>query len=286
MFLEFLTEVDGNNSVDLSKKPKVRAFLFMIEKQCKVTKPYYLAKANEKGETYKLRSFNCAELDRIFTYIGGPKDVLNLDDFDQHTDTEDLVPAIDGEDDPMEYELEQEEAEDNDALDASTEDVHQEETDQRNHKLEFVEMFRSPGNEQTTEIFCIILTEFFQIYNLIKSFNNCQKENIGSRPIDIDQLQLRLKRWLRVYLKLGFKKSITPYMHIFVSHTCTFLLIHYDLNSFNCQGLERLNQQLRQFYRHASNHHPTSSSSSKSSAIRQVVEKQKRFELFQFLGIE
>ena len=315
LFLEFLTYIDDTNSVDLSKRPKFRAFLCTLENKVKITKPYYLAKKNDNSETYKLRSFNCLELDRLFSYLSGPADASSIESEEEDSNEEVAMPPIDCEDEPFEENAENnygipsdDDTDDDEASPVNS--IPQSEASKmpdssidrvisdvisgarseralfskRNYKKEFVDNFSKPGQELKTEQFFVVLTEFFRIYSLIKTFNEFSKENM--RPIDIGQLRMRLKRWLRIYLKLGFATSITPYIHIFVAHTCNFLHIHFDLNSFNCQGLERLNQQLRQFYHQASNKHSGISSSKGTSALRQVVEKQNRIELMQFYGLE
>ena len=145
-----------------------------------------------------------------------------------------------------------------------------------------MDTFSVPGFEETTARFHDVFAEFFRLYALVKCFNDHQLERI--RPVDIGQLAMRLKRWLRMYVSLGAGATVSPYMHIFVSHTCNFLLLHYDINTFNCQGLEKLNQQLRDFYQHATNKH-SGNNKAKSQSLKQLVEKQNRFELFHFYGI-
>lgn len=44
-------------------------------------------------------------------------------------------------------------------------------------------------------------------------------------------------------------KNITPYIHIFVFHVPEFIAKHRNLNQFTMQGLEKLNEVKKDFFR-------------------------------------
>ena len=87
-----------------------------------------------------------------------------------------------------------------------------------------------------------ILNEFFNIYKLI---------SCGQRPFySIEEIEKRLKEWATVYTQIGAFNSnkFTPYIHIFLHHIPQFLRLYGEINSYNCQGLEKLNHLIKCYY--------------------------------------
>ena len=70
---------------------------------------------------------------------------------------------------------------------------------------------------------------------------------------NIDKLQTATENWRRSFLKVYHPKELTPYMHLFVSHMCYLVKLHGDVDVFNIQGLEKLNDQTSTEYFRASN---------------------------------
>ena len=62
------------------------------------------------------------------------------------------------------------------------------------------------------------------------------------------------KLWRSKFLEVYQSKNVTPYMHAFVSHVPEFLQILGTIVPFTQQGLEKLNDNLTQYFYHASNH--------------------------------
>ena len=323
LFVGHLARMDGagHTTTDLSKRPMYAKFLRALCKRVNITNPYYLSKSSASDKmNYTLRTFNSTELDKFYTHFTGsvddwPETGDNKDDDDEQTLAKiQMISArlLDEQDDDQEDKDDQDKDDDShsnvddeaatrckrqkttttspdtncctvlDMIERVVEGRFGEPSEARNAKQEFVDTFSVPGFEETTARFHDVFAEFFRLYALVKCFNDHQLERI--RPVDIGQLAMRLKRWLRMYVSLGAGATVSPYMHIFVSHTCNFLLLHYDINTFNCQGLEKLNQQLRDFYQHATNKH-SGNNKAKSQSLKQLVEKQNRFELFHFYGI-
>jgi hypothetical protein len=114
-----------------------------------------------------------------------------------------------------------------------------------------------------------LFAEYFSLLNVIKSF--C------SMPIDLGALETRLRKWLEFYIIEHPK--ITPYIHCFVFHMTDFLLLNPDLNLFNIQGLEKLNDLTKQFYFSQTN-------KKNLACIKQLVEKRNRYEFLESNGLE
>lgn len=60
----------------------------------------------------------------------------------------------------------------------------------------------------------------------------------------------RTQQWMELFQKIYITIHITPYIHAFVSHLHQFQRLYGDINMFNLQGLEKLNDETtEQFYR-------------------------------------
>lgn len=99
-------------------------------------------------------------------------------------------------------------------------------------------------------------------YSIIKLVRN--------NELNSDDLKQRTRDWLTDYLKIYPKTSVTPYMHAFVSHLHEFVFLYQDINAFNCQGLEKLNDISTNQYFKGTN--------KRSSALRQMMDKRNRME--------
>ena len=63
-------------------------------------------------------------------------------------------------------------------------------------------------------------------------------------------LEKEANSWLDLFTNTFAKKHVTPYMHMFSSHMCFFVETHGDVDIYNLQGLEKLNDQTTgQFFR-------------------------------------
>jgi hypothetical protein len=115
-----------------------------------------------------------------------------------------------------------------------------------------------PGHENFKNVEKI-WNEFYELMTLVKQ---CQ--------IDSVDLKERTGEWLKLFLKVYNKTTVTPYMHAFVQHLHEFVFLYKDINAFNCQGLEKLNDMTTGQYFKGTNKHET--------ALHQILKKRNRIE--------
>lgn len=92
------------------------------------------------------------------------------------------------------------------------------------------------------------------------------------KDVEIDAVELKEKtrEWLALYLTVYNKATVTPYMHAFVSHLPEFVHLYKDINAFNCQGLEKLNDlTTAQFFK---------GTNKQDTALHQMLKKRNRME--------
>ena len=75
----------------------------------------------------------------------------------------------------------------------------------------------------------------------IKIKENFYLENSNLLKIEEDE-------WLKTFTKSFHAKHVTPYMHLFGSHLCFFVEDFGDVDIFNIQGLEKLNEKTKKQY--------------------------------------
>ena len=204
VLFKIFDKVDKNSdSVDLKKRPCLRKFLSYLEKECSLTKPYYVS----NGKKIKLRSLSGAERLKF------------------------LKIAFENDDDT------------------------------------FLDLF--PGLDLKNETF--VFREFYELLQIVKQYG-------APYRIDLDQLRDRLKSWLAAYSKLNDKDNgVTPYAHAFVFHLPEFLRNVQDINQFNMQGLEKLNDLATKYYHMSTNRH-------KGEYLYQIIAKRNRIEFFNLGG--
>ena len=111
-----------------------------------------------------------------------------------------------------------------------------------------------------------IWSEFWDILKLVKTVE-----------IESFELKKRTHKWLELFLTVYSKATITPYMHAFVYHLHEFVFLFKDVNAFNCQGLEKLNDMTTGQYFKGTN--------KSVSAIHQILNKRNRLEYLAIPGI-
>ena len=104
-----------------------------------------------------------------------------------------------------------------------------------------------------------IWLDFYEIVQLVKTVQ-----------IDAVELKERTAEWLRLYLTVYARATVTPYMHAFVAHLAEFVHLYKDINAFNCQGLEKLNDMTTGQFFKGTNKHDT--------ALHQILKKRNRME--------
>ena len=90
-----------------------------------------------------------------------------------------------------------------------------------------------------------------------------------------------LKEWLEAYLSIEGAESreLTPYIHCFVSHLPEFIEKYGDINLYNVQGLEKVNDFATQYYHGSTNKHKKN-----NAFVLQMINKRNRVEFFQSGG--
>jgi len=113
-----------------------------------------------------------------------------------------------------------------------------------------------------------------QFYALLGTIKAIKPDNLDANDLTI--LDYRLRSWLKNYLILNMGESLTPYIHIFVFHVPK-LLEKDNLNIYNMQGNEKLNDFITKEYHRATN-------KKRGSYLLQLMELRTRSELYN-LGI-
>ena len=88
------------------------------------------------------------------------------------------------------------------------------------------------------EIFNIVMLNFYKLWTFVKSDHT---ESLLGGSFDGDQLNLKLKNWLSLYIRCTDGENITPYLHIFVYHSVEFIKKYKHLNLFSTQSVEHWN---------------------------------------------
>lgn len=118
-----------------------------------------------------------------------------------------------------------------------------------------------------------VFKEFYELFNIIKLYGNPYR-------IDLTVLKDRLRSWLSVYLMLNDNDiNLTPYVHAFVFHMPEFLEKYQNINQFNMQGLEKLNDMATKYYHLSTNKHKV-----ENGYLLQLIAKRNRIEFFSLDG--
>jgi hypothetical protein len=100
----------------------------------------------------------------------------------------------------------------------------------------------------------VVWNEFIRIYTRLKK--NPRK------PLNMKILRKKLTTWLSFYLLIR-GGNISPYVHAWTWHIPEMLEKHINLNYYNQQGLEKLNDFIRNDYFRSTNRNRTSISANK-----------------------
>ena len=69
----------------------------------------------------------------------------------------------------------------------------------------------------------------------------------------INELITDTEMWRKAFLKVYQEPEVTPYMHLMISHMWFYVQLHGDVDIFNIQGLEKLNDFTSTEYFRATN---------------------------------
>lgn len=120
-----------------------------------------------------------------------------------------------------------------------------------------------------------IFKEFLSSISKIKK-NEINNENVGD-------FKDKLKIWQKLYMKLAPSEDheLTPYIHSYINHLPEFIIKYGNINLFNVQGLEKLNDQITKVYHGATNKHKLN-----NKFILQMLKTRNRIEFFELNGEE
>ena len=83
---------------------------------------------------------------------------------------------------------------------------------------------------------------------------------------------MRTDEWWQTFKQVYHESHETPYIHVFVNHLHELSELHGDINNYNQQGLEKLNDlTTTHFFRNTNR---------KQNYIKQMMEKRNRLELY------
>ncbi|CAF0834792.1 unnamed protein product [Brachionus calyciflorus] len=117
-----------------------------------------------------------------------------------------------------------------------------------------------------------IIPEFAKLDMLSKIWNDFYEIMRKVRAVEVngDELKQLTRQWLIDFLNVYGRTSVTPYTHAFVFHLHEFVDLYKDINAFNCQGLEKLNDMSTGQYFKGTN--------KRDSALAQILQKRNRME--------
>ena len=107
--------------------------------------------------------------------------------------------------------------------------------------------------------------DFFEIITAVK--------RVELSHIEVKQ---STEEWLELFLSIYNKTTVTPYIHAFVAHLHEFVFLYKDINAFNLQGLEKLNDMTTYQYFKGTNKH--------KNALTQILQKRNRMEYLRTKG--
>lgn len=116
-------------------------------------------------------------------------------------------------------------------------------------------------NKQKNQLINDVWVDFWEIYIKIKK-----------NMIDSPNMKQDTVNWIEKFKLAYNEEHITPYMHAFVHHFHQFIDLHGDINMYNEQGIEKLNDlTTSQFYRNTN----------KKKFIRQLINLRNRLEILE-----
>lgn len=110
-------------------------------------------------------------------------------------------------------------------------------------------------------------------YNFKDIISDIKKDY--SQSFDKNNLEKKLKNWLKDYLKI--EQNITPYIHILCFHIPEFIQKYKNLNLFSMQGMEKRNHFSKINFFRQTNHQ-------KNSFTTILLEKMKRLDFINMNG--
>jgi hypothetical protein len=108
-----------------------------------------------------------------------------------------------------------------------------------------------------------------RVSNIWKNFYSTM-QLVKEKKIKSCELKKQNTKWLKEFTSVYQRDAVTPYMHIYVFHLYQFVEMYGNVEQYNAQGVEKLNDLLRQGYFRGTNKH--------KDADQQLLMKRSRIE--------
>ena len=118
--------------------------------------------------------------------------------------------------------------------------------------------------------FAIAFTKFYRVFDYIK-------KDFSQEDFNIQWFEIQKKDFLEAFLIINENKKITPYIHALFYHVPEFIQKHKNLNLFQTQALEKLNDVRKTHYFRNTN-------KKNEAFIEQLIEKANRLEFINLDG--
>ena len=138
-------------------------------------------------------------------------------------------------------------------------------------KKSLYQLFPELKDHSKIKIMNFVLVEFYVLFTFVKKDHSVN--------FDAEDLTIKLKNWLKYFIKINDGQKITPYLHIFVFHIPEFISVYKHLNLFSCQALEKLNSVTKTHY-----FRQTNRKNKNNAFLVQLLEKANRMEFFHLKG--
>ncbi len=80
-----------------------------------------------------------------------------------------------------------------------------------------------------------------------------KKQKIAKVYPSSKEIKVQAKEWLYLFRNCYFESDVTPYIHVFGNHLHTLYELHGNVNFYNQQGVEKLNNLITLSYFRCSN---------------------------------
>jgi hypothetical protein len=137
---------------------------------------------------------------------------------------------------------------------------------------DFSDIFQSSSIDFTT-----LSSVFIKFMNTFETLKNFNADDFTMQKVE--SLKNDLLEWLEWFQLLNTDGEITPYIHAFTMHTPELLILHKNINLFNVQGLEKLNDITTKIY-----HKNTNKQKTDKKYLTQLLNKRNRMEFYNLGG--
>jgi len=130
----------------------------------------------------------------------------------------------------------------------------------------FPDLFENDEEKTRLKEYEEVWRNFNEIICFVK--NNSKKSNA-------ETIKTMTGNWLKIFLKFHFEDDITPYIHVFCNHLHEFVEDNGNVNVFNVEGLEKLNDiSTMEFFKSTNRWIERN-----SNFLKQIMERRARLDL-------